>query len=54
MTRAQLTPKGVRVRPVVVPLKRPIVSKKDGHLIVPDRPGQGIEWNENAVARFAP
>jgi hypothetical protein len=27
MTRAQLTLKGVRVRPVVVPLKRPIVSK---------------------------
>ncbi len=24
-----------------------------GHLIVPDRPGQGIEWDEKAVARFA-
>ena len=26
---------------------------KDGHLIVPDRPGQGIEWNETAVAKFS-
>ena len=26
---------------------------KDGHLLVPDRPGQGIAWNEKAVARFA-
>jgi mandelate racemase len=25
----------------------------DGHLIVPDRLGQGIEWNEKAVARYA-
>ncbi len=26
---------------------------RDGHLIVPDRPGQGIAWNEQAVARFS-
>ncbi len=26
---------------------------EDGHLMVPDKPGQGIEWNEKAVARFA-
>lgn len=26
---------------------------KDGQLWVPDRPGQGIAWNEKAVARFA-
>jgi mandelate racemase len=26
---------------------------KDGHLVVPDRPGQGITWDERAVARFA-
>lgn len=26
---------------------------QDGFLIVPDRPGQGIEWDERAVARFA-
>lgn len=35
----------------------PILSEpfqlKDGHLTVPDKPGQGIEWNEEAVARFA-
>jgi mandelate racemase len=26
---------------------------KDGHLMVPDKPGQGIEWDEKAVAKFA-
>ncbi|MDH4095546.1 MAG: mandelate racemase [Betaproteobacteria bacterium] len=26
---------------------------KDGQLWVPDRPGQGIAWNEKAVAKFA-
>jgi len=26
---------------------------EDGHLIVPERPGQGIEWNEQAVTKFA-
>ena len=35
----------------------PILSEpfgiNNGHLIVPDRPGQGIEWDERAVARFA-
>ena len=25
---------------------------KDGHLIVPDRPGQGVEWDEKAVSKF--
>jgi mandelate racemase len=25
----------------------------DGHLVVPKRPGSGIEWDEKAVARFA-
>ena len=25
----------------------------DGHIIVPDRPGQGVEWDEKAVANFA-
>jgi mandelate racemase len=28
-------------------------ERKDGHLLVPDRPGTGIEWNEAAVRRFA-
>jgi mandelate racemase len=26
---------------------------KDGYLMVPDKPGQGIEWDEKAVAKFA-
>jgi mandelate racemase len=26
---------------------------ENGHLVVPDRPGQGIAWNEKAVAKFA-
>jgi len=26
---------------------------QDGQLLVPDRPGQGIEWDEKAVARYA-
>ena len=26
---------------------------KDGYAIVPDKPGNGIEWNEEAVRRFA-
>jgi mandelate racemase len=28
-------------------------ERKDGYLFVPDRPGQGIAWDEKAVARFA-
>jgi mandelate racemase len=36
----------------------PILSEpfqlKDGQLIVPDKPGHGIEWNEKAVAKFTP
>jgi mandelate racemase len=35
----------------------PILSEpfqlKDGYLLVPDKPGQGIEWDEKAVAKFA-
>jgi mandelate racemase len=26
---------------------------KDGHLLIPDRPGSGITWNEDAVKRYA-
>jgi mandelate racemase len=26
---------------------------KDGHLVVPDRPGLGIDWNDQAVGEFA-
>jgi mandelate racemase len=35
----------------------PVLSEpfplKDGHLVVPDRPGLGIEWNEQSVSKFA-
>ena len=35
----------------------PILEKpfeiKEGQFIVPDRPGAGIAWNEEAVAKFA-
>jgi len=35
----------------------PILSEpfaiQEGHLMVPDKPGQGIEWDEKAVAKFA-
>ena len=32
-------------------LKEP-VQVKDGHVLIADRPGSGIEWNEDAVARY--
>lgn len=35
------------------PLLREPVAIRDGHAVVPDRPGIGIEWDEAAVARFA-
>ena len=28
-------------------------QRKDGHLVIPDRPGQGIAWDEKAVAKFS-
>lgn len=35
----------------------PILSEpfqlEDGHLMIPDRPGQGIAWDEKAIAKFA-
>ncbi len=33
-------------------LKQP-VEVKDGHVVIPDRPGAGMEWEEEAVARYA-
>jgi mandelate racemase len=27
---------------------------QDGHLVVPDKPGLGLEWEEKSLARFAP
>jgi len=32
-------------------LKQP-VQVKDGHFLIPDRPGNGIEWDEDAVGRY--
>ncbi|HYJ19039.1 MAG TPA: enolase C-terminal domain-like protein [Burkholderiales bacterium] len=32
-------------------LKQPI-EIKDGHALIPDRPGAGIEWNEDAVKKY--
>ena len=32
-------------------LKEPI-EIRDGHAIIPNRPGAGIEWNQDAVARY--
>ncbi|MBT5514384.1 MAG: mandelate racemase [Rhodospirillaceae bacterium] len=32
-------------------LTHPLVAR-DGHVRVPDRPGLGIDWNEDAVARY--
>jgi hypothetical protein len=26
---------------------------ENGHLVVPDRPGEGIAWNEKAVAKYS-
>jgi mandelate racemase len=35
------------------PVLREPFALADGHLVVPDRPGLGIEWDESAVARFS-
>ena len=35
------------------PILREPFALKDGHLLIPDRPGQGIEWDEKAVTRYA-
>ncbi len=32
-------------------MKEPIVIR-DGHAVVPNRPGAGLEWNDDAVARY--
>jgi mandelate racemase len=28
-------------------------SIRDSNIIIPDRPGNGIDWNENAIKRYA-
>jgi mandelate racemase len=35
------------------PILREPFQLKDGYLMVPDRPGQGIEWDEKAFAKYA-
>lgn len=35
------------------PLLAELFRVEDGQFVVPDRPGQGIAWGEEAVARFA-
>jgi mandelate racemase len=35
------------------PLVAEPFAVEDGHVIVPERPGNGIEWNEDAVRRYA-
>ncbi len=34
------------------PVLREPLAVEDGHVVVPDRPGAGLEWDEAAVARF--
>jgi len=35
-----------------VPVLQEPFGVQDGHVVVPDRPGTGLEWDEEAVARF--
>jgi mandelate racemase len=35
------------------PILRQPFAVRDGQLHIPDRPGVGIEWNEDAVAAYA-
>ena len=35
------------------PIATEPIQVKDGHLLIPDRPGSGITWNEDAVKRYA-
>jgi mandelate racemase len=36
-----------------VPIVAEPIQIKDGHALIPDRPGSGITWNEDAVKRYA-
>jgi mandelate racemase len=36
-----------------VPIVAEPIQIKDGHALIPDRPGSGIAWNEGAVRRYA-
>jgi L-alanine-DL-glutamate epimerase-like enolase superfamily enzyme len=33
-------------------LKEPIVMRKDGYVYIPDKPGLGVELDEEAVAKY--
>jgi mandelate racemase len=35
------------------PVLREPLAVADGHVVAPDRPGAGLEWDEEAVARFS-
>ena len=35
------------------PLLQEPIQIRDGHALIPDRPGSGISWNEDAVKRYA-
>jgi hypothetical protein len=57
----KLTFRSIELRCVLVPLARPVVSKvgqfepfevRNSHIVIPARPGRGIEWNEAAVKRL--
>ena len=34
------------------PIVREPVQIKDGQALIPDRPGAGLEWNEDAVKKY--
>lgn len=34
------------------PILREPYQVRDGHVVIPDRPGAGIEWNEDAVKKY--
>jgi len=36
-----------------VPIVTEPIQVKDGDVLIPDRPGSGITWNEDAVKRYA-
>jgi mandelate racemase len=35
------------------PLLQEPIQIRGGHALIPDRPGSGITWNEEAVKRYA-
>jgi len=35
-----------------VPVLRHAPRIEDGHLIIDDRPGSGVDWDEQAIARY--